>query len=33
VLAAEYRTALPAEKKLAAEIEKTRRAIAAHRNR
>jgi predicted nuclease of restriction endonuclease-like (RecB) superfamily len=33
VLAAEYRTALPAEKRLAAEIEKTRRAIAAHRNR
>ena len=31
VLAAEYRTALPAEKELAAEIEKTRRAIAAHR--
>jgi len=30
VLAAEYRTALPAEKKLAAEIERTRRAITAH---
>jgi len=33
VLAAEYKTALPTEKRLAAEIEKTRRAIAAHRNR
>ena len=29
VLAAEYRTTLPAEKTLAAEIERTRRALAA----